>query len=152
MVFKPFVKGQKVWLEATHLRFIKDNKKLAAKRHGPFSITEVVSPWAYQLKLPDQWRIHPVFHASLLTPYHENETHGPNFLRPPPDIIEGEEEYEVETIIRHQPGHGNRHCKFLVKWKGYPRSEATWEPMTNLANAQQRVQEYISMHKLPTRP
>ena len=99
VTFKPFIKGQKVWLEATHLRFIKDNKKLAAKRHGPFPIAEVVSPWAYRLKLPDQWRIHPVFHASLLTPYHENETHGPNFIRPPPDIVEGEEEYEVETII-----------------------------------------------------
>jgi hypothetical protein len=25
--------------------------------------------------------------------------HGPNFLEPPPDIIEGQPEWEVETIV-----------------------------------------------------
>ncbi len=29
-------------------------------------------------------------------PYYETQTHGPNFTRPPPDLIDGEEEYEVE--------------------------------------------------------
>jgi hypothetical protein len=40
-----------------------------------------------------------MFHASLLTPYKETEEHGANFLEPPPDIIEGEEEYEVEQVL-----------------------------------------------------
>ena len=33
--------------------------------------------------------------------YKEMMEHGPNFLRPPPDLIDGEEEYEVEAILRH---------------------------------------------------
>jgi hypothetical protein len=42
------------------------------------------------------WGIHDIFHASLLSPYHETLTFGPNFSHPPPDLIGREEEYEVE--------------------------------------------------------
>ncbi|KAF8660467.1 hypothetical protein AX16_001621 [Volvariella volvacea WC 439] len=62
------------------------------KREGPFTITKVLGPITFRLELPEQWKIHNVFHASLLTPYRENEVHGPNFLTPPPDIINDEEE------------------------------------------------------------
>ncbi|KAH8978704.1 hypothetical protein EDB92DRAFT_1908256, partial [Lactarius akahatsu] len=30
--------------------------------HGPFKITRILSPVNYQLELPAQWSIHPVFH------------------------------------------------------------------------------------------
>ena len=40
---------------------------------------------SYQLEILKSWKIHPVFHASLLTPYKENDIHGPNFPQPPPD-------------------------------------------------------------------
>ena len=71
------------------------------KRQGPFEILEVLGPLTYRLQLPKQWKRHAVFHATLLTPYHENATHGPNFLEPPPDLVDGEEEYEVEAIVSH---------------------------------------------------
>jgi hypothetical protein len=51
---------------------------------------------AYQLRLPAAWGIHDVFHTSLLSPYHETTAHCPNFSRPPPELIDGEEEYQVE--------------------------------------------------------
>jgi hypothetical protein len=35
--------------------------------------------------------------------------------------VDDEEEYEVEAILSEKNG------KFLVKWKGYAESEATWE-------------------------
>ena len=53
----------------------------------------------YRLELPAQWQIYPVFHIDLLTPYHETITHGRNYLHPPPDLINGKEEYEVEKIL-----------------------------------------------------
>ena len=99
--FKPFAKGDKVWLEARNLKRLIINPKFAPKREGPFTITKVLSPIVYQLRLPKTWKIHPVFHASLLSPYCENEVHGKNFPAPPPDLINGEEEYEIEKIIRH---------------------------------------------------
>jgi hypothetical protein len=66
-----FTKGQKVWLDARGLALPYGSIKLAPRRHGPFEIEEVRSPVVYQLRLPPQWTIHPVFHSSLLTPYVE---------------------------------------------------------------------------------
>ena len=70
--------------------------KLAPRRHGPFPIVQVMSPVNYRLELPTQWSIHPVFHIDLLTPYCETPTHRPNYQRPPPELVDGAEEYEVE--------------------------------------------------------
>jgi hypothetical protein len=52
----------------------------------------------YRFQLPLRWKIHPVFHANLLTPYKVTKLHGENFPWPPPDLIDGEEEWEVERI------------------------------------------------------
>ena len=71
--------GQMVWLEAKNLSLPYGTIKLAPRRHGPFKITKIISPVAYQLQLPHQWNIHLVFHASLLTPYVKTEAHGSNF-------------------------------------------------------------------------
>ena len=120
--------GAKVWLEAKNLALPYQTPKLAPKRHGPFTITKQVSPVAYQLALPPAWTIHDVFHASLLTPYHETIEHGTNFTRPPPDIVEGEMEFEVEQIRGHRYFGRARRLQYLVKWKGYPEADNTWEP------------------------
>ncbi len=93
--------GTQVWLEGTHLHLPYQATKLAPKQYGPFKITKEISPIAYQLCLPISWHIHDIFHASLLSPYCEMTAHRPNYSRPPPDLIEGEEEYEVEKIVNH---------------------------------------------------
>jgi hypothetical protein len=93
--------------------------------------------------LPPQWKIHPVFHASLLMPYVETNEHGPNYTRPPPDMIEGEEQYEVKAIQAHW--HYRHKLQYLIKWKGYPESNNTWEPVDNL-QAPLLVKEYHEAH------
>jgi len=92
-----FKEGDQVWLEASNLKLPYHTPKLAPRRQGPFRVSGVISPVAYQLALPLSWGVHNVFHASLLLPYRETAVHGPNFARPPPDLIEDEEEYEVEA-------------------------------------------------------
>ncbi len=87
---------EQVWLDTSHLKLPHQKAKLTPKHLGLFKIIQEISPVAYRLELPPNWRIHYVFHASLLTPYYETAAHGPNFTRPPPDLIDGEEEYEVE--------------------------------------------------------
>jgi hypothetical protein len=118
-----------VWLEAKNLALPYGTVKLAPRRHGPFCISKIISPVAYQLALPLQWNIHPVFHASLLTPYVETDNHGPNFSRPPPNITIGQNEYEVEAIRSHRHFGRQRKLQYLLKWKGYPESNNTWEPV-----------------------
>jgi hypothetical protein len=80
----------------------------------------------YRLELPTQWTIHPVFHIDLLTPYHETPMHGANYQRPPPDLVEGEEEYEVETVLASRHFGRGKKLQYLVKWKGYPDSDNQW--------------------------
>ena len=77
-------------------------KKLQMKQTGPFKVEEVISQTAFKLHIPSRWKIHLVFYASLLTTYKETTEHSPNFLQLPPDLIDGEEEYKVEVVIRHQ--------------------------------------------------
>ncbi len=96
-----FKVNDQVWLDAKNLRLPYQTTKLAPKHYGPFRITKEISPVAYQLSLPISWTIHDVFHASLLLPYQENAVHGPNFSKPPPDLIRGTEEYEVEHLVNH---------------------------------------------------
>ena len=63
--FTPFKKNQKVWLDMRNLE-MNHHKKIAPKREGPFEIEEVLGPVTYQLKLPTTWKIHNMFHATLL--------------------------------------------------------------------------------------
>src|ERR1700678_3235940 len=98
--FMPFVKGQKIWLDTPNLKK-SYHKEITPKREGPFKINEVLGPVTYRLKLPKTWKIHDVFHAILLKPYIENETHGGKFPRTLPELLEGEEVYKVESIIKH---------------------------------------------------
>ena len=119
--FTLFKKGDKVWIEARNLKWQIVNPKFAPKQEGPFTIMKALSPITYELRLPKSWKIHPVFHASLLSPYNENDTHGSNFPQPPPDLIAGKKEYEIERILHHQGNPSNR--SFLIRWKGFSAEE-----------------------------
>ena len=114
-----------VWLEGKHLKFPHQATKLNLKHYGPFRVIKEISPVAYQLQLPPSWNIHPMFHASLLSPYSKTPLHGPNFSRPPPDLIDNEEEYEVEQIKAHRNFGRSKCLQYLIKWKGYPESDNT---------------------------
>ena len=97
-MFVLFTKEDQVWLDSRNLKTIY-HKKMKPKREGPFFITKVLGPVTYRLHLPATWRIHDIFHAVLLQPYKENEIYGENFVKPPPELEEGKEVYDVETIL-----------------------------------------------------
>jgi hypothetical protein len=61
--------NNKVWLEGTNLKRLEGTPKLSPRWYGPFRVAAKISHVAYQLDLPETWKIHNVFHASLLTPY-----------------------------------------------------------------------------------
>ena len=55
-------------------------------------------------------------------------------------MINGVEEYEVEAIIDSRLSQGK--LQYLVKWKGYPNEEMTWEAEENLGNARDAVEDF----------
>ena len=85
-----------VWLDNKNIKVPYLSRKIAP------TISDVLGPLTYRLKLPTQWKIHDVFHASLLTPYSENDVYGPNFPQPPPDLVNDELEWELEDIVNHR--------------------------------------------------
>ena len=144
--FKPFEKGQKVWLDSRNLKTKYQTRKFAPRREGPFVISEVLGPLTYRLTLPVRWKIHPMFHAVLLSPYQETTIHGLNYPQPPPDLIEGESEYEIEAILSHcKRGRG---YQFLIKWKGYSSADNSWEPESNLTHSREFLTSYKKRRQL----
>ena len=134
-VEKVFSVGDKVLLNTKHLniKHAETNRKLLPKWIGPFEVVQVVGPVAYELKMNPGWRIHPVFHVSLLEAYRSDGRVQPP---PPPLDLEGVLEYEVESILDHR-FRGRRHPRtsYLVAWKGYGPEHNSWEPEKNVVNA-----------------
>jgi hypothetical protein len=93
----------------------KGSPKLLPRWIGPFKVLEQINPVSFRLELPSNLNVHNVFHISLLKPVSPGTS---TVAPPPPTMIDGEMEYEVEQIESHRfVGHGK--LQFLVKWLGY---------------------------------
>ena len=62
---RSYAPSDKVWLNSKYIK-TKRNRKLEAKFFGPFRVLHPVGKQAYKLKLTRKWKMHDVFHASLL--------------------------------------------------------------------------------------
>ena len=87
-----------------------------------------------------------IFHAALLCPYKENEIYGENFTQPPPELEEGEELYDVETILNHRKR--GRGYQYFIKWRGYPITDASWEPEHAFSDDGDILKLYKARHHL----
>ncbi|QRW26817.1 Retrotransposable element Tf2 protein [Rhizoctonia solani] len=131
--------GEKVWLDGKNVELRTNSNKLDPKRLGPFKILEKISSHAYRLELPETLKIHDVFYVGLLSKSHESPSQ-PFPERPPPETIEGEEEYEVEQIINSKRQRGK--WFYLIKWKGYGPEDNSWEPKELLEHSQEEIQRF----------
>ena len=108
-----------------------------------------MGPAAYMIKLPLSWKIHDVFHESLLKEYRQpevpkqKEQERKNVLRNDKEKEE-EGEYEVDEILDSQLKKRGRNTllEYLVKWTGYPLEEVTWEPEANLKNSEELLKDF----------
>ena len=58
-------------------------------------------------------------------------------------------EYEVEKVVDKRIHKGK--VEYLLKWKGYPSSDNTWESEDNL-DCQELVQDYEERRRLEKKP
>ena len=87
-----------VMVNAKNIKTRRPSKKLDYKLRGKFKIKRLIGTYAYELELPPGvGKIHPVFHISLLEPYHENTIPGRREPTPPPIDLE-EQEYLIDRI------------------------------------------------------
>ena len=94
---------------------------------GPFQILKRIGQVAHALDLPEDWKIHNVFHISSLRRYvsESNDVHP--YL---PQVVSkgkmlAKHERTLEVDLQRLKNRSFR--KFLVKWKDYPEDEASWE-------------------------
>lgn len=122
--------------------------KLRHRYIGPFTVTEVISPVSYRLRLSPGMRMHDVFHVSRLAAWSDSDpSQFPGRIIPPPppatarDFISGDDVFLVDRLldcrILTAPTKAPRPKKtlqFLVKWSApyQDPSHDSWEPFANL--------------------
>ena len=95
-----FQAGDLVLLSTRNIRLKGTPAKLQKRFVGPFQITEVIGQQAYRLALPEDWKIHPVFHVSLLKDW-KSATVQEDLAASQADAPEVEELFlEIEKILR----------------------------------------------------
>ena len=170
--------GQMVYLSTQNIRTARG--KLKERWAGPFIIKALVAGGsAVKLELPAEWRVYQTFHVSLIKPYVASRYQWPGRAqqdRVVPVIVDGEVEWEIESIIGRtveqvtetvrrqvssQPARAGLRARtrwetvpvtrdivrYLVKWKGYDEVEASWKGEDELANCRELIAEYESVRR-----
>ena len=141
-----FKEGQKVWLDTKNFRVPAVLRKLVDQYTGPYLVKWKVGNLAYELKLPKDLVLHPVFHVSLLLPHKESQLPGQHPPEPASIEVEGEEEYEVEEVLDLRRYGQWKKLQYFVHWKGWGPEHNGWEDVVDLENAPQIVQKFHSAH------
>jgi len=127
--------GDLVMLNGRNIKTRRTSRKLDHKNHGTFQVEKIVLPLAVRLTLPWKWKIHTVFHLSLLKPYRTSEhpvPPDPSKMHREADNIEQSKEYDVDEVLGST--RKGRRILYLVKWLDYPdRKDWTEEPYDNFS-------------------
>ena len=122
------------------------HKGLVRRYEGPFPILGKVGKVSYRVELPPTLKIHPVFHTSYLKPYHgdkDDPSRGLSKRAPTTVVTSYDKKVEhvlADRVIRRRgvpPAKEN-----LVKWKGLPESEASWELAEALWQFQEKIERF----------
>ena len=112
------------------------HKSLMRRYEGPFPVLGNVDKVSYRVKLSPRLKIHHVFHVSYLKPYHKDKddpSRGLSKRAPTAVVTSYDKEIEhflADRVIRRRGVPPD--MEYLVKWKGLPESEASWEPVNAL--------------------
>jgi hypothetical protein len=111
---------------------LRKNQKLGMRYFGPFEIIARVGNVAYKLKLPENAKIHPVFHVSQLKIFKGDPQQ--QYLPLPLTMSEiGPMLQPIEILQARTIQRGTKKIhQILVQWDQSPIAEATWEDIDDL--------------------
>ena len=115
----------KVMLDQRNIKTKRPSVKLDHKKFGPFEIVRKVGNRAYELALPPQMKIHPVFHVGLLEPYRQSLDPTRYQSPPPVEEIDGEESWEVSEVVDSRYISRNKRVQYRIIWKVWGSEHAT---------------------------
>ena len=110
--------------------------KLSPHFYGPYQILARVGIVAYRLDLPAGSCIHNVFHVSLLRKHLSVTPIASPDL--PPTSDDSTVMPQLEVVLDRRIIHKWKYCpktEVLIKWKGAPIEDATWENAWRFARA-----------------
>ncbi|POM78480.1 Retrovirus Polyprotein [Phytophthora palmivora] len=126
-------------------------RKFAARWIGPYEVVKVLHDGAaYELNLPKELGMHPVFHTMVLKKFRKDTT---SFRRettlPPVRLKDGTEGHLIETILDYKIT--DKGEQYKCKWVGRS-NDITWEPTENLLSVPGLIREYHrKVNKIPSR-
>ncbi|KAI5115782.1 hypothetical protein M0805_005482 [Coniferiporia weirii] len=128
----------------TQTKKLKPTSKSTAGRHPTAGSSRLLTSNSHTTSKPIQSPKRR--HLTLSSDMTQSQFHRPPFTQPPPDQIEGHQEFEIEAIVSHK-GNGSRR-RFLVKWTGYPSSKNQWLPEIALSHATNTLKKYKATKNL----
>ena len=141
-----YQEGDMVWLSTKNIKTERACKKLDHKMIGPYRVKKLVGS-SYQLELPPSMKIHDVFHTSLLRKVADDPLPGQINDPPPPVVVEGNDEWELDDIFDARKRY--RKIQYKVKWKGIDE-DLTWYDANGFENAEELVEDFYQRH--PNKP
>ena len=132
--------GDKVMISTKNLNLQTNSKKLSPLWLGPYSIEKIILKNAVKVKLPKDLKIHPVLNVSQIKSALNPQFPNQKTENPPPVLVDNEEEYKVEKILKSRRRY--RKLELLVQCKGYGEEHNSWEKITNLENAPKSIEKF----------
>jgi hypothetical protein len=142
-----FEVGDKVWLEGKNLSTDAPSKKLGAKRFGPYEILDRISPTAYKLNIPLNWRIHNVFHVSLISKTKEDTVLGRNPAPQPVVKLTDQELWVIDKFVNSRWFRGKFQLK--VHWEDQGEDQDDWRDHETVLREAATWREQLAIEDLP---
>jgi hypothetical protein len=123
--------------------------KLKMKKIGPCKIVKKFGANAYEIELPNGIRISPIFNISYLYPYRAEEAREDSEQT---EIqwtkqIPVAEKPHMESILDKRISKRTRrkeYFEYLVKWKGHPVEDVSWEDEEEIQKHGHTVEELMN--------